>query len=147
MSHAFSVVAQDEFDAPPQHVWGLLRELRGIATPSAIAEPARSDQAGEVLQTVRWSPDVWFTQRLVERDDAARTMRLELVEAQGLDLASYSITIEVLPAGSPDRCTVRFTGEGKAIQNAAHAENLTRGMYALGLESLAAALRSQDPAP
>lgn len=144
MPQPFHVIVEDELPATAERTWAALRELRGAATPTAIADPATHDAAGRTIQTIRLGDAVRLVQRLIVRDDAIRTIRLEMIECEGLDLHSYAVTFQVREADDPTRCIVTIDGGGEALRSAAQAENMARGMYALSLQALADSLR--DPA-
>jgi hypothetical protein len=118
-------------------VWRVLATLKGAAMPNIVERAdTRGDVGGSIVQRIQFSDDAYMVQRLVDRDDEARVLRLELVASEGMPLGEYRSIIRVEPEGDTAcRVSVRCTGSTETDAHLVRA--MLRDLLTMSLDELA----------
>ena len=118
-------------------VWRALATLKGAAMPSIVERTdTRDTSAGNVVQRIQFSDDAYLEQRLVDRDDAARVLRMELIASEGMPLGEYRSVFRVEPDGEA-ACRVSVHCAASTETDAHVVRGMLRDLLTLSLEELA----------
>lgn len=143
------ITVHQDFEAPAEKLWDLLRDFANIERWWPKDEPAvqieRVELEGEGIGLIRHIYNKGFpapiSERLDYQDPATLTYKLSIVGQRPAGLTSYQATgrIEPLPG---NRCRLNYKGEFTTESGQPEAgETFLRGAYALMFKGLAAAVR------
>jgi mxaD protein len=91
--------AEIDINGTPEAVWALAGDFGGIADWMPGMESCRVEGDNRILDTMGMT----ITEKLVARDDAARTITYGIVD--GVPVESHEATITVSPAGAGSHVT------------------------------------------
>lgn len=122
--------------AAPERAWSTIGGFCGIASwHPAIVACEESTKDGAAYRTLTLADGAKLVEKLVERDDAARSYTYTIEEGP-LPVAGYRSTIKVLPSESGSILDWSGTFDAKGVSESEAVEIVT-GIYQGGLDALA----------
>ena len=118
--------AEIDIDGTPDAVWALVGDFGGIAGWMPGMESCRVEGDNRILDTMGMT----ITEKLLSRDDAARSITYGIVD--GVPVESHEATITVTAAGSG--CHVTWAVDATPDEMA----DLMQGIYQSSLEAVKA---------
>ena len=88
-----------DIEAPPEAVWALVGDFGGIGVWQPGIESVRVEGEDRILDTMGMT----ITERLVSRDDTARSLTYAIVD--GVPVESHQATVTVTPSGTGSHVT------------------------------------------
>jgi hypothetical protein len=125
-----------ETAATPESAWSAIGGFCGIASwHPAVAGCEESTKDGATYRTLTLADGAKLVEKLVERNDAARSYTYTIEEGP-LPVAGYHSTIKVVPSDNGSTLDWSGTFEAKGVSDSEAVEIIT-GIYQAGLDALA----------
>jgi hypothetical protein len=125
-----------ETAASPESAWSTIGGFCGIASwHPAVSACEQSTKDGATYRTLTLENGAKLVEKLIERDDAARSYTYAIEEGP-FPVAGYRSTIKVVPSGKGSVLDWAGTFEAKGVSGSEAAEIVT-GIYKAGLDALA----------
>jgi len=125
-----------ETAAAPELAWSTIGGFCGIASwHPAVAACEESTKDGATYRTLTLADGAKLVEKLVERDDAARSY-IYTIEEGPLPVAGYRSTIKVVPSENGSTLDWSGTFDAKGVSDSEAVEIIT-GIYQAGLDALA----------
>jgi Polyketide cyclase / dehydrase and lipid transport len=125
-----------ETAASPEAAWSTIGGFCGIASwHPAVAACEQSTKDGATYRTLTLGDGAKLVEKLIERDDRARSYTYSIEEGP-LPVAGYRSTIKVVPSGNGSVLDWAGTFEAKGVSGS-EAVKIVTGIYKAGLDALA----------
>jgi hypothetical protein len=134
-----TITATTVLNAPPDHVWTLLRDFAGIGgwhpfLPPVRVEGGPADRVGAVRVFV--TPQGEHRERLLALDDLARSTTFRFDDSAGLPVRDYVSTLSVMAAGDGTLVTWSSRYDCDAADEPAVVAQVRDGILRPGLAAL-----------
>jgi uncharacterized protein YndB with AHSA1/START domain len=137
-----NVFVSSVIDAPPEEVWGAIRDFNGLPkwhpliAESRIEEGKAADQVG-CVRDFAMNDGARLRERLLTLSDVEFTCTYEILESP-MGVENYVATLRLVPITDGERCYIEWTAEFDAPEGEDEAleDFVGDGVFQVGFDAL-----------